>query len=62
MGSIQRLTVKGVDPALKLAKEGKFRWETMEDVWCGLVVKAVCDHLQLVVNTVCLEERKRKCD
>ncbi|GJR74523.1 zinc finger, CCHC-type containing protein [Tanacetum coccineum] len=38
-------------PALKLAKEGKFRWETMEDVWCGLVVKAVCDHLQLGVKT-----------
>lgn len=38
-------------PALKLAKEGKFRWETMEDVWCGLVVKAVCDRLQLVVKT-----------
>ncbi|KAM0056679.1 putative UDP-arabinopyranose mutase [Helianthus debilis subsp. tardiflorus] len=38
-------------PALKLAKEGKFRWETMEDVWCGLVVKVVCDHLQLGVKT-----------
>ncbi|PWA48130.1 reversibly glycosylated polypeptide family [Artemisia annua] len=37
-------------PALKLAKEGKFRWETMEDVWCGRV-KAVCDHLQLGVKT-----------
>ncbi|XP_024967850.1 probable UDP-arabinopyranose mutase 5 [Cynara cardunculus var. scolymus] len=38
-------------PALKLAKEGKFRWETIEDIWCGLVVKAVCDHLDLGVKT-----------
>ncbi|KAL7612044.1 probable UDP-arabinopyranose mutase 5 [Lactuca sativa] len=38
-------------PGLKLAKEGKFRWETMEDVWCGLVVKAVCDHLRLGVKS-----------
>ncbi|KAK9063083.1 hypothetical protein SSX86_016953 [Deinandra increscens subsp. villosa] len=38
-------------PALKLAKEGKVRWETMEDVWCGLVVKTVCDHLKLGVKS-----------
>ncbi|KAI3735747.1 hypothetical protein L6452_15258 [Arctium lappa] len=38
-------------PALKLVKEGKVRWETMEDIWCGLVVKVVCDHLQLGVKS-----------
>lgn len=38
-------------PALKLVKEGKVRWETMEDIWCGLVVKRVCDHLQLGVKS-----------
>lgn len=40
-----------VMPALKLVKEGKVRWETMEDIWCGLVVKVVCDHLQLGVKS-----------
>lgn len=30
---------------LRLAGEGKLRWETMEDIWCGLCVKVVCDHL-----------------
>lgn len=38
-------------PALKLLKEGKVRWETMEDIWCGLVVKTVCDHLKLGVKS-----------
>nr|XP_043632081.1 probable UDP-arabinopyranose mutase 5 [Erigeron canadensis] len=38
-------------PALKLSKEGKVRWETMEDIWCGLVVKTVCDHLKLGVKS-----------
>ncbi|GMI94216.1 reversibly glycosylated polypeptide 5, reversibly glycosylated protein 5 [Hibiscus trionum] len=38
-------------PALKLAGEGKFRWETMEDIWSGLCVKVVCDHLGLGVKT-----------
>ncbi|KAI7755834.1 LOW QUALITY PROTEIN: hypothetical protein M8C21_024091, partial [Ambrosia artemisiifolia] len=38
-------------PALKLVKEGKVRWETKEDVCCGLVVKTVCDHLKLGVKT-----------
>ncbi|KAJ9552855.1 hypothetical protein OSB04_016900 [Centaurea solstitialis] len=38
-------------PALKLVQEGKVRWETMEDIWCGLVVKVVCDHLQLGVKS-----------
>lgn len=38
-------------PALKLVKEGKVRWETMEDIWCGLVVKTVCDHLKIGVKS-----------
>ncbi|XP_017626501.1 probable UDP-arabinopyranose mutase 5 isoform X3 [Gossypium arboreum] len=38
-------------PALKLAGEGKCRWETMEDIWSGLCVKVVCDHLGLGVKT-----------
>ncbi|KAB2019004.1 hypothetical protein ES319_D08G269600v1 [Gossypium barbadense] len=38
-------------PALKLAGEGKCRWETMEDIWSGLCVKIVCDHLGLGVKT-----------
>ncbi|GAB2277205.1 Probable UDP-arabinopyranose mutase 5 [Dionaea muscipula] len=32
-------------PGLKLAAEGKFRWETVEDIWCGMCAKVVCDHL-----------------
>ncbi|GMH07653.1 hypothetical protein Nepgr_009493 [Nepenthes gracilis] len=32
-------------PGLKLAGEGKFRWETVEDIWCGMCAKVVCDHL-----------------
>ncbi|MFS7953706.1 putative UDP-arabinopyranose mutase [Helianthus anomalus] len=41
-----------VGPAMLPAlKEGKVRWETMEDVWCGLVVKTVCDHLKLGVKS-----------
>ncbi|WCJ26757.1 UDP-arabinopyranose mutase 1 [Euphorbia peplus] len=38
-------------PALKLAGEGKLRWETMEDIWSGMCVKVTCDHLQLGVKT-----------
>lgn len=38
-------------PGLKLAGEGKFRWETMEDVFCGMCVKVVSDHLKLGVKT-----------
>ncbi|XVF30389.1 hypothetical protein REPUB_Repub16aG0053000 [Reevesia pubescens] len=38
-------------PALRLAGEGKFRWETMEDIWSGMCVKVVCDHLGLGVKT-----------
>ncbi|CAN1765609.1 Probable UDP-arabinopyranose mutase 5 [Linum perenne] len=38
-------------PALKLAGEGKVRWETMEDIWSGMCVKVVCDHLGLGVKS-----------
>ncbi|XWS65122.1 hypothetical protein CRYUN_Cryun05aG0063700 [Craigia yunnanensis] len=38
-------------PALRFAGEGKFRWETMEDIWSGMCVKAVCDHLGLGVKS-----------
>lgn len=38
-------------PALKLGGEGKVRWETMEDIWCGMCVKVVCDHLGLGVKS-----------
>jgi len=38
-------------PALKLAGEGKLRWETMEDIWSGMCVKVICDHLSLGVKT-----------
>eukprot|EP00262_Sarcandra_glabra_P004893 TRINITY_DN16122_c0_g1_i1.p1 TRINITY_DN16122_c0_g1~~TRINITY_DN16122_c0_g1_i1.p1 ORF type:complete len:353 (-),score=46.10 TRINITY_DN16122_c0_g1_i1:288-1346(-) len=36
---------------LRLSGEGKRRWETMEDVWCGLCCKIVCDHLGLGVKS-----------
>ncbi|KAL3838489.1 hypothetical protein ACJIZ3_023080 [Penstemon smallii] len=38
-------------PAFRLAKEGKFRWETVEDIWSGMCVKVVCDHLKLGVKS-----------
>ncbi|EOY10404.1 Alpha-1,4-glucan-protein synthase family protein, putative [Theobroma cacao] len=38
-------------PALRLAGEGKFSWETMKDIWSGMCVKVVCDHLGLGVKT-----------
>ncbi|KAJ0807282.1 putative UDP-arabinopyranose mutase [Helianthus annuus] len=36
---VRELVGPAMLPALKLVKEGEVRWETMEDVWCGLVVK-----------------------
>ncbi|KAJ6348565.1 hypothetical protein OIU77_006192 [Salix suchowensis] len=51
-------------PALKLAGEGNLRWETMEDIWSGMCVKVVCDHLGLGVKkraAVCVEKRERLC-
>ncbi|KAK9292098.1 hypothetical protein L1049_020054 [Liquidambar formosana] len=38
-------------PGLRLAGEGKVRWETVEDIWCGMCVKVVCDHLGLGVKS-----------
>lgn len=38
-------------PALRLSGEGKLRWETVEDIWSGMCVKVVCDHLGLGVKT-----------
>ncbi|KAA8538896.1 hypothetical protein F0562_025588 [Nyssa sinensis] len=38
-------------PALRLAREGKLRWETVEDIWGGMCVKVVCDHLGLGVKS-----------
>ncbi|XP_062084227.1 probable UDP-arabinopyranose mutase 5 isoform X2 [Humulus lupulus] len=38
-------------PALRLAGEGKFRWETMEDIWSGMCVKVICDHLGFGVKS-----------
>lgn len=38
-------------PAFRLAKEGKVRWETVEDIWSGMCVKVVCDHLKLGVKS-----------
>lgn len=38
-------------PGLLLPGEGKQRWETMEDIWCGMCAKVVCDHLGLGVKS-----------
>lgn len=38
-------------PSLRLAGEGKLRWETLEDIWCGMCVKVICDHLGYGVKT-----------
>ncbi|KAJ4721482.1 Alpha-1,4-glucan-protein synthase [UDP-forming] [Melia azedarach] len=38
-------------PGLRLAREGKLRWETIEDIWCGMCAKVVCDHLGLGVKS-----------
>ncbi|XAR65855.1 UDP-arabinopyranose mutase [Bertholletia excelsa] len=38
-------------PALKLGGEGKFRWETAEDIWSGMCVKVICDHMGLGVKS-----------
>ncbi|MQM08695.1 hypothetical protein Taro_041552 [Colocasia esculenta] len=32
-------------PGFRLPEEGKQRWESMEDIWCGLCAKVVGDHL-----------------
>lgn len=51
MGFDRELVGPVLIPGLRLAGEGKFRWETMEDIWCGLCVKVICDHLGLGVKS-----------
>ncbi|PKA48608.1 putative UDP-arabinopyranose mutase 2 [Apostasia shenzhenica] len=38
-------------PAMRLDGEGKQRWGTMDDIWCGMCAKVVCDHLGLGAKT-----------
>ncbi|KAL8517854.1 hypothetical protein ACS0TY_009242 [Phlomoides rotata] len=38
-------------PAFRLTKEGNVRWETVEDIWTGMCVKVVCDHLRVGVKS-----------
>lgn len=38
-------------PALRLSAEGKIRWETVEDIWSGMCVKVICDHMGIGVKT-----------
>lgn len=38
-------------PAFRLVKEGNLRWETVEDLWTGMCVKVVCDHLRVGVKS-----------
>ncbi|XP_074311341.1 putative UDP-arabinopyranose mutase 5 [Silene latifolia] len=51
MGFNRELLGPALFPGLKLTNEGKFRWETMEDVFTGLCAKVVCDHLKIGVKT-----------
>lgn len=45
IGFDRQLVGPAMVPAFRLAKEGKFRWETVEDIWSGMCVKVICDHL-----------------
>ncbi|XP_027088895.2 probable UDP-arabinopyranose mutase 5 isoform X1 [Coffea arabica] len=45
IGFDRELVGPAMVPAFRLAKEGKFRWETVEDIWSGMCVKVICDHL-----------------
>ncbi|VAH52779.1 unnamed protein product [Triticum turgidum subsp. durum] len=38
-------------PGLRIRKEGKHRWDTLEDIWNGLCAKVVCDSLGYGVKT-----------
>ncbi|KAL6578003.1 putative UDP-arabinopyranose mutase 5 [Orobanche minor] len=51
MGFNNDLVGVALIPAFRLLKEGKFRWETVEDIWSGMCVKVVCDHLRLGVKS-----------
>ncbi|XP_027184406.1 probable UDP-arabinopyranose mutase 5 [Coffea eugenioides] len=45
IGFDRELVGPAMVPAFRLVKEGKFRWETVEDIWSGMCVKVICDHL-----------------
>lgn len=47
----RQLVGAALAPALRLGGEGKLRWETVEDIWSGLCVKVICDHLGLGVKS-----------
>ncbi|XP_031118626.1 probable UDP-arabinopyranose mutase 5 isoform X2 [Ipomoea triloba] len=47
----RELVGPALSPAFRLAKEGHVRWETVEDIWSGMCVKVVCDHLGLGVKS-----------
>nr|GMC52066.1 probable UDP-arabinopyranose mutase 5 isoform X2 [Ipomoea batatas] len=47
----RELVGPALSPAFRLAKEGNVRWETVEDIWSGMCVKVVCDHLGLGVKS-----------
>ncbi|CAA0829583.1 Probable UDP-arabinopyranose mutase 5 [Striga hermonthica] len=51
MGFNNELVGPAMAPAFRLGKEGRIRWETVEDLWSGMCVKVVCDHLGLGVKT-----------
>ncbi|KAJ0261053.1 hypothetical protein HA466_0042470 [Hirschfeldia incana] len=36
---------------LRLGGEGRVRWETLKDVWCGMGLKHISDHLGYGVKT-----------
>ncbi|ONK72560.1 uncharacterized protein A4U43_C04F20690 [Asparagus officinalis] len=51
LGFNRELIGPALIPGFRLAGEGKVRWETMEDIWCGMCAKIVCDHLKLGVKS-----------
>ncbi|CAA2992581.1 probable UDP-arabinopyranose mutase 5 isoform X1 [Olea europaea subsp. europaea] len=51
IGFNRELVGPALVPAFRLAKEGNLRWETVEDIWTGMCVKVVCDHLRLGVKS-----------
>jgi len=44
---------QALGPAIGVSLQGyeKFRWETAEDIWCGMCAKVICDHLGLGVKS-----------
>ncbi|PSR98850.1 UDP-arabinopyranose mutase [Actinidia chinensis var. chinensis] len=51
IGFDRELVGPALFPAMRLAAEGKLRWETVEDIWCGMCVKVVCDHMGIGVKS-----------